>query len=184
MKNLFVQLRPRSKRPAALAVAAALLGGGTAIAAHVMQVDPATVPTGFLAAHNSIGDVPVAPFARAVTPNGADFFVQHVRLSANAATGWHTHPGPAFVMIVRGVLTYEDACRRATYSPGQGFVDRGFGHVHRAIAGSDGSDFYVVYVLPPGSQTHVIPATLPSECTAASDDGENNADGDTGRPDR
>jgi hypothetical protein len=148
---------------------AVLATAGAAVASHVTQVDPAAVPTGFLAAHNSIDKLPVHPIARAVTPDGADVFVQHVRLDANAATGWHTHPGPAVVTVVRGSLTYEDAraglCRRIVYSAGKGFVDRGFGHVHRAFAGSDGVDFYVTYILPPGSTTHVIAASTPSECS-------------------
>jgi quercetin dioxygenase-like cupin family protein len=159
----FLQLR-HSKWPATLIVIAALTGGTVALAAHVMPVDPATVPTGFLAAHNSITDVPVGPFKRAVKRDGADFFVQHVRLGENAPTGWHTHPGPAFVTVVKGSLTYEDACIRTTYGPGQGFVDRGFGHVHRAIAGPEGVDFYVVYVLPPGSETHVVATDPPGDC--------------------
>jgi quercetin dioxygenase-like cupin family protein len=163
MKGFILQLR-HSRWPATLAALAALTGGGVALAGHVMQVDPATVPTGFLAAHNSIREVPVGPFKRAVKRDGADFFVQHVRLGADVPTGWHTHPGPAFVTVVRGSLTYEDACERAIYGPGEGFVDRGFGHVHRAIAGSDGVDFYVTYVLPPGSETHVVAADPPSGC--------------------
>ncbi len=153
-----------------LSTTAALVVVGVAVASHVTSVDPATVPTGFLVAHNSIGDVPVSTLARAVTPGGADVFIQHVRLGANMATGWHTHPGPAIVTLVNGNLTYEDAaanrCRDATYTAGQGFVDRGFGHVHRAIAGADGVDFYVVYILPPGSPTHVIPTSPPEECTS------------------
>jgi len=150
------------------AAIAVLATAGAAVASHVTQVDPAAVPTGFLAAHNSIDKLPVRALARAVTPDGADVFVQHVRLDANAATGWHTHPGPAVVTVVRGSLTYEDAaasaCRQALYIAGEGFVDRGFGHVHRAIAGPDGVDFYVTYILPPGSATHVITANAPSEC--------------------
>jgi len=157
-----------------LAFGAVLVGGTAALAAHVPQVDPATVPPGpalgsaFLATHNSIADIPVSALARAVTPDGADVFLQHVRLGANAATGWHTHPGPALVTVVNGALTYEDAfaneCRRATYEAGEGFVDRGFGHVHRAVAGPAGADFYVVYLLPPGSATHVIPTNPSPEC--------------------
>jgi hypothetical protein len=142
---------------------------GAAAASHVTQVDPTTVPTGMLAAHNSIEKVPVRALARAVTPDGADLFVQHVRLDPNSATGWHTHPGPALVTVVRGSLTYEDSaaatCRQAVYTAGEGFVDRGFGHVHRAIAGPDGVDFYVTYVLPRGSATHVIAASVPAECS-------------------
>jgi quercetin dioxygenase-like cupin family protein len=152
----------------ALAAITVLAVAGGALANHVTQVDPATVPTGFLAAHNSIRDVPVSALARAVTPEGTDAFIQHVRLGPNIETGWHTHPGPAIVTVVKGSVTYEDAearrCIHTTYSAGEGFVDRGFGHVHRAIAGADGVDFYVVYLLPPGSATHVIPTTAPPEC--------------------
>ena len=158
----------RSRWIRVVAAIVALAAAGAAVASHVTQVDPATVPTGFLAAHNSVDKVPVRAIARAVTPDGADVFVQHVRLDANAATGWHTHPGPAIVAVVRGTLTYEDAaagaCRRAVYGAGEGFVDRGFGHVHRAIAGPDGLDFYVTYILPPGSANHVIAAPAPAEC--------------------
>ncbi len=75
-----------------------------------------------------------------------------------------------FRRVCTGSVTYEDAqanvCRQTTYNPGEGFVDRGFGHVHRAIAGPDGVDFYVVYLLPRGSVTHVIPATAPPECSS------------------
>jgi quercetin dioxygenase-like cupin family protein len=160
----------RSKLLVVVATTAAVLGVGVAVAGHVPEVDPASVPTGFLAAHNSFERLPVRPIARAVTPDGADVFVQHVRLDANAATGWHTHPGPALVAVVKGSLTYEDAaagaCRQAVYQAGEGFVDRGFGHVHRAIAGPDGVDFYVTYILPRGSASHVIAATAPLECTS------------------
>ncbi len=154
----------------ALAATAVLAFAGGALANHVAQVDPATVPTGFLAAHNTIRDVPLSALARAVTPDGTDAFIQHVRLGPNVATGWHTHPGLAIVTVVKGSVTYEDAganrCKDATYAAGEGFVDRGFGHVHRAIAGGDGVDFYVVYLLPPGSVTHVIPASAPPECSS------------------
>jgi hypothetical protein len=160
----------RLKIMLALSTVTALAGAGAAIANHVPQVNPATVPTGMLAEHNAIADVPISAFARAVNPDGADVFVQHVRLDPNAATGWHTHPGPALVAIVDGSLTYEDAqanrCVDATYETGEGFVDRGFGHVHRAIAGPQGVDFYVTYVLPPGSATHVIPVTSAPEACA------------------
>jgi hypothetical protein len=152
-----------------LATLTVFVSAGVAVASHVTQVDPATVPTGFLAAHNAISDVPVSSLARAAASGGADVFVQHVRLGSGVATGWHTHPGPALVEVVKGSLTYEDAkdgvCRQLVYGEGAGFVDRGFGHVHRAIAGGAGADFYVVYVLPPGSETHLIPASAPAPCS-------------------
>ena len=63
--------------PVLAAIAVLALAGG-ALATHVAQVDPAVVPTGFLAAHNAVRDVPVSALARAVTPNGTDAFIQHV----------------------------------------------------------------------------------------------------------
>ena len=153
-----------------LGAVTALGGAGAAFASHAVLVDPATVPTGVLAAHNVIADVPVNSLARAVTPDGTEITIQHARLPANAVTSWHTHPGPGIVTIVRGSLTYEDAasnrCRTASYSAGSGFVDRGFGHVHRAVAGPDGADFYVVYVMPRGTANPLIAAEPLEECTA------------------
>ena len=153
-------------RSLAAAAALVLLGGaGVALADHVTEVDPATVPPGFLAAHNHVADVPRKPLRQiARAEGGIDAFVQHVRLTAGTPTPWHTHPGPAIVTVVRGELTYEDACKRVVYRQGTGFVDSGFGHVHRAIAGATGADFYVTYLLPHGSPNQLIPAEQPSTC--------------------
>jgi quercetin dioxygenase-like cupin family protein len=159
----------RLKRTLAVAGVLSVCGAGAAFAAHVTQVDPALVPTGFLAAHNKVEGIRPGAIARAVNHRRADVFIQHVRLAPNEATGWHTHPGPVLVEVVRGSVTYEDTgrgdCRRATYEAGEGFFDRGFGHVHRAIAGPEGTDFYPVYILPPGSEVHQIPAAAPEACT-------------------
>ncbi len=153
---------------AAIAIAATIAAAGVALADHVTQLEPASVPTGFLAAHNEIDAVGVNAVARAVKPDGAELHIQHARLGAGQATGWHTHPGPVLVAVVAGGLTYEDAhanrCRRITYSAGDGFTDPGFGHVHRAIAGPTGAEFYPVYILPKGADTHLITATVPEDC--------------------
>ena len=116
----------RLKVTLALVALSALAAAGAGLANHVPQVDPATVPTGMLAEHNAIRDIPVSALARAVSPDGADLFVQHVRFPPNMASGWHTHPGPALIEIVNGSLTYEDQqaneCRDETNRPGQGFT--------------------------------------------------------------
>lgn len=159
----------RIKRLLALVPVGLLLSVGIAQAAHVAVIDPTTVPVGFLAAHNSIDDVPVNALVKAVKPNGTEVSIQHIRLGANAATGWHTHPGPVIVTVVAGSFTFEDAaqnqCRSATYVAGEGFVDEGFGHVHRGVAGDSGAELYAVFMAPPGSGNPLIPAPAPSECT-------------------
>jgi quercetin dioxygenase-like cupin family protein len=153
----------------ALAGAAVLVGAGGAVATHVPEIDPATVPTGFFVAHNSVADVPVAPIARAVNPDGADVFVQHLRLAANQPSAWHTHPGPVIVTIRSGSLTYQsgahNTCHSRNYAAGQGFVDPGFGHVHRVIAGASGVDLYATFLLPPGSENHLLTRPAPEECS-------------------
>jgi quercetin dioxygenase-like cupin family protein len=147
-------------------------GVGGAVANHVPQVDPATVPAGFLATHNDVDSFRVKNFKRAAKRGDADVFVQHAFIAANGATIWHTHPGPVIVTVVQGVLNYQREeghgrhrrCETTAYTPGNGFVDPGFGHVHRAVAGPDGVHFYATYVLPTGSTTHIIPADPPESC--------------------
>jgi quercetin dioxygenase-like cupin family protein len=154
---------------AVVASGVVVLGAGVAIAAHAPEIDPATVPTGFFVAHNYVADIPVSPIARAVQPNGADVFVQHLSLGANQVFAWHTHPGPVVVTVRSGSLVYQDAgpnaCRDRTYTAGQGFVDPGFGHVHRVIAGPAGAEIYSTFFLPPGSENHLITEPGPEECS-------------------
>jgi quercetin dioxygenase-like cupin family protein len=129
-----------------------------------------------------VADVPSEPLRRiADAPGGADVFVQHVQLAGGTPPlPWHTHPGPAIVTVVKGTLTYEDACTTVIYEAGTGFVDQGFGHVHRATAGPDGADFYVTYLLPQGSPTHInLVPEGPGACPENGDgDGENGGDED------
>jgi quercetin dioxygenase-like cupin family protein len=157
------------KRMLAAAGVLVLGSGGVAVATHVATVDPTTVPTGFFSTHTKVNNVP-SEVSRLARRGRMDVFTQHARLAADAATAWHTHPGPGIVSVVAGTLTYEDAqrgkCRRKTYRPGQGFVDRGFGHVHRAVAGPTGADFYVTYLTPRRAPTQTIEVnTPPAECT-------------------
>jgi hypothetical protein len=170
----------RRMRLFAIVGVATVCSAGVALATHVTEVDPEGVPTGFLAAHNKVEGIKISSIARAVEHGKADVFIQHVSFEPNQDTGWHTHPGPVFVEVVKGSLTYEDAhdgkCRRLTYHKGQGFFDRGGGHVHHAVAGAQGAEFYPVYVLPPGSETHLIaPVPAPEECTS---EGDNDHDKD------
>jgi hypothetical protein len=153
-----------------LAIVCVLVVGaaGAAYAQQTVQVDPATVPLGVLADHNRVSNISTEALVQATKRNRADVTIQHARLEANQATAWHTHPGPGIVTVVSGSLTYEDAfageCREFFYPAGRGFMDRGFGHVHRAVAGDEGADFYIVYIHPRGAGATTIPASEPEEC--------------------
>jgi quercetin dioxygenase-like cupin family protein len=175
----------RLRSLAAVAALVAFSAVGVAGASHVSQVDPVSVPPGFLVAHNNVADVPSEPLRRiAGAPDGADVFVQHAQLAGGTPPlPWHTHPGPAIVTVVKGALTYEDACTTVTYEAGSGFVDQGFGHVHRATAGPDGADFYVTYVLLHGSPTHITPVPEgPGPCHENGDDEDETDDEDHDGP--
>jgi hypothetical protein len=154
----------------ATGAAALALGVSGAIATHAPEVDPATVPTGLLASHKHVTSIRINPFARAVRRHEADVFVQHVRVDAGGALAWHTHPGPALVTVVSGSLGYQRAhhrrCVTTWYPAGTGFMDPGFGHVHRAIAGADaGFDAYVTFVTPTGTPNQTIPRPPPAACS-------------------
>src|SRR5689334_19950445 len=49
-------------------------------------------------------------------------------------TGWHTHPGPSFIIVTSGTITaYEGddpACTPHVYTTGMGLIDPGDNHVH------------------------------------------------------
>jgi hypothetical protein len=146
-----------------------VFGVSGAMGSHVPEVDPATVPTGFLATHKDVSSFEIAPIARAVKNHRADVFVWHLRLAPNAATGWHTHPGPAIVTIVRGSLGYQHEsqheCMTTWYSAGSGFMDPGFGHVHRGVAGPQGVDLYTTFITPTGTENQTIPTDPPAACS-------------------
>lgn len=139
---------------------------GAAVASHVAQVDASTVPAGFLAAHNEIDGIGLDAIARAVKPDGAEVFVQSIDLGPNAATPWHTHPGPVFVTVAEGTLTLETAkessCLRRVIPAGKGFFDGG--DTHRVVAGPEGAAVYATYLLPKGSTQHINPLERPAEC--------------------
>ncbi len=122
-----------------------------------------------------VGDHPAAaaklglPATRKVA--APDFAVQQVTLAPGGATGWHTHPGPAYVLVRSGSFTLyngaDSACRPTVYTAGQSFVDAGFGNVH--IGRNEGPtnvDLYVVYIAPsPAGQAVRIDAAKPATST-------------------
>jgi len=66
----------------------------------------------------------------------------------HSTTGWHSHPGPAFITVLEGQLTfyeYDDpSCTPVVVSAGQGYVDSGHGHVGRNETGQPARDMTVI----------------------------------------
>jgi hypothetical protein len=145
-----------------------VLSVGVAVASHVPQVDPETVPAGFLVTHNNVSGFEIAPIARAVRHHRADVFVWHLEAAPNQALPWHTHPGPAIVTVASGTFAYQrqvgNRCVTTWYSAGNGFMDPGHGHVHRGIAGPQGAHVYTTFILPTGTENQTLPRPAPDVC--------------------
>lgn len=79
-------------------------------------------------------DVNQAPFQYiAKAQPGMDMEVDTHQYAPMSSTGWHKHPGPVYITVTSGQLTfyeYDDpTCSPHVYSAGQGFVDYGSGHI-------------------------------------------------------
>ena len=64
---------------------------------------------------------------------GMDLEVDTHDYSPGGSTGWHKHPGPVYITVTSGQLTfyeYDDPmCSPHVYNAGEGFVDYGSGHI-------------------------------------------------------
>jgi len=78
-----------------------------------------------------------------------------------ADTGWHTHPGPALVVVTRGAVTlYQSDQCRTVYSAGSFFTEPE-NVVHKLVNETgDVSEVLGTLLLPAGSP-ELIPATSP-----------------------
>lgn len=90
------------------------------------------------------------------TRDDVQVVTQTIRIAPGGHTGWHSHPGPVFVTIAAGTMTFYDAddptCSAGIYATADSFVDRGGGHVH--IARNEGSVdlvLFATYLVPIGA---------------------------------
>jgi quercetin dioxygenase-like cupin family protein len=96
------------------------------------------------------------------------YFVQNT-FAPGGQTGWHTHPGRAFVMVTQGQITAYDGddptCTPHVYTAGQGFIDPvSSGHVHLLWNRTDEPAQTVsVQLIAPG-QPRRIDVPAPGNC--------------------
>jgi quercetin dioxygenase-like cupin family protein len=83
--------------------------------------------------------------AHSVSP--IDIVVQKHDYAPGGSTGWHQHPGPIFITVTQGQLTFyerdDPTCAPHVYSAGQGFVDTGDGHIGRNETNTTAQDVAV-----------------------------------------
>jgi hypothetical protein len=89
---------------------------------------------------------PVDFKAKAKSP--IDMVVRRHDYAVGSTTGWHTHPGPVFITVTIGQLTYyerdDPTCTGHVVSAGHGFVDNGRGHIVRNESGQPAQDVSVI----------------------------------------
>jgi hypothetical protein len=103
-------------------------------------------------------------------PDALDTVIQQMVLAPGGHTGWHTHPGPAVVLIKSGTLTLysleKTGCVPRIYSAGQAFVDSGQGHMHLAanLSFIENVELWVTFFdVPPGGAFR-LDAANPGGC--------------------
>jgi quercetin dioxygenase-like cupin family protein len=86
----------------------------------------------------------------------SDAYAIDVQITPGGQTGWHSHPGPGFVLVKSGVATEyagDDCnCTPVVHLAGTGFMEN-VGHVHNVRnEGPDPLELIALFVLPPGDK--------------------------------
>ena len=96
-----------------------------------------------------------------------DVAVQTITFNPGAQSGWHMHPGPVFIEVVEGTMTFYESddptCTPIVRTAGQGYLDAGdHAHIARNETGLPAKNV-VVYLAPPGKSLR-IDAPRPGNC--------------------
>ena len=102
--------------------------------------------------------------------NAADTVMQQIRFDPDAVSGWHSHPGPAVILIKSGQLTFysEDdrECGGRTFSAGQAFIEPpGLVHFAHNPSLTEIAEVGVTYFdVPPDLASPRIDEPAPGNC--------------------
>lgn len=86
--------------------------------------------------------------------DGLDMAVRMFSYEPGAQTGWHRHPGPVFIQVVSGEVTFyeenDPTCMGTVVRAGESYLDVGeHAHIGRNESGAFAQDL-VVLIGPPG----------------------------------
>jgi hypothetical protein len=133
---------------AAMTLLALAVSVGVTMASPPSGVTPTVLARGTYDAFKvkSSPSSPVDFKAKAKSP--IDMVVRRHDYAVGSTTGWHTHPGPVFITVTVGQLTYyerdDPTCTGHVVSAGHGFVDNGHGHIVRNESGQPAQDVSVI----------------------------------------
>lgn len=123
-------------------------------------VGPPAVYEGFKVKRESVDGWEVKIQAR----QGLSVATQTITFQPGGQSGWHTHPGPVFISVKEGTMTfYDENCNATVRMAGQGFLDTGADpHLARNESESPATNV-VTYFAPPGAPLR-IDAPQPQNC--------------------
>lgn len=81
------------------------------------------------------------------------------------SAGWHTHPGPVFVIVRSGTLTvWDENCKGRRYSKGDAFFEQGPDHsmLVKNESPTEDATFYATFIVPVGANPLAVPS--PHRC--------------------
>ena len=103
---------------------------------------------------------------KAESKGPTDIVVRRHSYVPGGSTGWHSHPGPVFVTVTKGTLTfyeYDDPdCTPHRVSAGGGYVDTGRGHIARNESDEPAEDTSVIIAPVGGSFRGELDAPAPN----------------------
>ena len=146
-----------------LGLLALVMGSGTATA---------TLPSGVTANFTSRATISEHHFDssdyKLFQKNSEDVVVRQLTYAPGGNSGWHSHPGPTYVVVVSGVISlYEAAdptCTARTFGPGEGFVELpGDVHITRNETNQNAVALVTFLDVPVGGAFR-IEAPVPGNC--------------------
>lgn len=97
-----------------------------------------------------------------------DVAVQDIVFAPGATSGWHQHPGPVFILVKTGTMTFYEAddphCTPIVRTAGQGYLDSGLGHIARNETALPAENI-VVYLAPQAATLRIDIPTAPGNCS-------------------
>jgi quercetin dioxygenase-like cupin family protein len=96
-----------------------------------------------------------------------DVAVQSIVFQPGGQSGWHSHPGPVFISVVSGEMTFYESddpdCEPIVRRAGEGYLDTGdHAHIARNESGAPATNV-VTYFAPPGAALR-IDEPAPGNC--------------------
>ncbi len=98
--------------------------------------------------------------------DGLKVATQTITFQPGGQSGWHSHPGPVFISVKEGTMTfYDENCNATVRTAGEGFLDVGSdAHLARNESGAPATNV-VTYFAPPSAPTLRIDAPQPPNCS-------------------